>query len=165
LEPSKLYEEMKYIEGRPAWNNNIEQFLAHHFRRKGLFHKVKMFPYVMYLAGAAHDDSPTWTRGHYEPAVGHYVKYETEFRAASAYATIIRSRVDWESRAWMKFDPAMATFCAVSLPRRVRYACERAYYKILSALRQPGRAGHLMRFCTRMLNRAVHRRAGGPASG
>jgi hypothetical protein len=35
---------------------NIEQFLQHHFRRKGLLHKVKVFPYAMYLARSLRDD-------------------------------------------------------------------------------------------------------------
>jgi hypothetical protein len=81
LDPSQLYEEMKH---KPAWNNNVEQFLAHHLGRKGLLHKVKLFSYIMYLARPVSDDSPTWHPGHYEPMVGHCVKYETEFRAASA---------------------------------------------------------------------------------
>ena len=90
---------------------------------------MKLFPYVMYLARQVRDDSPTWSPGRYEPAVGHYVKYEKEFRAASAYATIIRSRADWENGAWMQFDPTSAASRPVSLPRRLRYACERAYYE------------------------------------
>ena len=122
LRPIQLYEEMKH---QPSWNN--EQFLAHHLGRKGLLHKVKLFPYVMYLARPVRDDSPTWSRGHYEPAVGHYVKYEKEFRAASAYATIIRSRADWENGAWRQFDPRSVASRPVSLPRRLRYACERSY--------------------------------------
>ena len=87
LQPIQLYEEMNH---QPTWN--IEQFLANHLRRKGLLEKVKLFPYVMYLARHVRDDSLTWSPGSYEPAVGHYVKYDTEFRAASAYLTIIRSR-------------------------------------------------------------------------
>ena len=42
LHPIQLYEEMK---SQPT--KNIEQFLAHHLSRKGLRHKVKLFPYVM----------------------------------------------------------------------------------------------------------------------
>jgi hypothetical protein len=159
LHPMQLYEEMKH---HSAWNN--EQFLAHHFSRKGLMHKVKVFPYVMYTARAARDDSPTWSPGYYEPAVGHYVKYEMEFRSAKAYATMIRSRADWENRAWTQFDPAKVAFYPVSLPRRIRYACERAYYDIpselrrydiRSALKRPGRIGRFVRFCKRMLHMAV----------
>ena len=100
LHPIQLYEEMKH---QPTWNN--EQFLAHHLGRKGLLHKVKLFPYVMYLARQVRDDTPTWSPGYYEPTVGHYIKYEREFRAASAYSTIIRSRADWENGAWRQFDP------------------------------------------------------------
>jgi hypothetical protein len=157
LHPIELYEEMKH---KPAWNN--EQFLAHHLGRKGLLHKVKRLPYVMYTARSKRDNSPTYSPGRYEPAVGHFVKYENEFRAASAYATIIRSRTDWENRAWMQFNPASAVSRPVSLPRRLMYACERAYYEILSALRRPGRVGRFVHFCKRMLLRSVRRPAGDP---
>ena len=150
LRPIQLYEEMKH---KPTWN--FEQFLAHHLSRKGLLHKVKLFPYVMYLARPVSDDSPTWSPGSYEPTVGHYVKYESEFRAASAYATIIRSRADWENGAWKQFDPWSATSPPLSLPRRLRFACERTYYvigpKILPALRRSGRVGRFVRFCKRRL--------------
>ena len=116
---------------------------------------MKLFPYVMYLARPVRDDSPTWSPGYYEPAVGHYVKYKNEFRAASAYATIIRSRADWENGAWRQFDPESIVHPPLSLPRRLRYACERAYYewsqRILSALRRPGRVGRFARFFKRTL--------------
>src|SRR5262249_46375605 len=90
LEPSQLYEELKYMKGRPAAKNNIEQFFANHLRRKGLFHKVQMFPYVMYLARQVGDNSRTWHKGRYERTVGHYIKYDFEFCTANAYATIIK---------------------------------------------------------------------------
>jgi len=158
LEPSQLYEEMKYMIGRPVAHNNVEQFLAHHFRRKKLFHKVKMFPYVMYLARPSGDDSRTWSPGHYQLALGHYVKYETEFRTASAYATIIRSRADWESGAWMQLDPQSHVSSPVSLPRRLWYVCQRAYDDraiFLSALRRPGRLARFSNFCNWVLGRTV----------
>ena len=116
---------------------------------------MKLFPYVMYLARPVRDDSPTWSPGHYEPAVGHYVKYETEFRAASAYATIIRSRADWENGAWMQFDPSVGRFSpgfpAAPSPVRLRARLLRECrgLKILSALRRPGRVGRFVRFCKR----------------
>lgn len=97
LHPTELYEQMKHI---PVLNN--EKFLAHHLGRKGLLHKVKLFPYVMYTARSKDDESLTWSPGNYEPTVGHYVKYPKEFRAASSYAAIIRNRADWEKRAWMR---------------------------------------------------------------
>ena len=96
------------------------------------------------------DDSPTWAPGHYEPAVGHYVKYENEFRAASAYATIIHSRADWENGAWMQFDPKSAPLARFPYRAVSRYACQRAYYDraiILSALRRPGRFARILNFC------------------
>lgn len=154
LEPIQLYEELKYMNGRPSGHNNIESFLAHHLRRKGLSHKVKMFPYVMYLAREVGDySSITWSAGHYEPALGHYTKYDAEFRTASAYATIIKSRADWESGPWRQFDPTLVPSRPVSLPRRFQYACMGASEKIVSALRRPGRVERFLRFCKRELHR------------
>ena len=124
LQPLELYEQMKY---QPTWNS--EQFLAHRLQRKGLLHKVKLFPYVMYTARLVQDNSPTWSSGYYEPAVGHFIKYEKEFRSARAYATIIRSRADWEKGDWMQFEPEQAASPSASLLRRLRYACERVYYE------------------------------------
>jgi hypothetical protein len=150
LHPTQLYEEMK---DRPTWN--MEQFLQLHLHRKGILHKVKMFPYVMYTARHVHDDSPTWSRGRYESTVGHYVKYEREFRAANAYATIIQSRADWETGRWREFDPASVAPRPVSSPRRLQYAVERSYYKILSAFRRPGRFVRFMGLGKRTLQRTV----------
>jgi hypothetical protein len=119
---------------------------------------VKLFPYVMYTARSAHDDFPAWSRGYYEPAVGHYVKYRREFRAASAYSMIIGSRADWENPAFIQSDPGFAVPGPVALPRRPPYAWERFYYdsgpRILSALRRPGRVGRFVRFCNRAVRRA-----------
>ena len=154
LHPEQLYEEMKH---QTTWNN--EQFLAHHLDRKGLRQKVKLFPYVMYTARPARDESPTWSRGEYEPEVGHFVKYEWEFRNAKAFATIIRSRADWEDERWTQFDPTSVTYCPISMPRRLWYNCKRAYYEILFALKRPGRVGRFMRFCKRMLHRTICRKA------
>jgi hypothetical protein len=152
LEPSQLYEELKYMKGRPDPENNIESFLAHHLRRKGLFDKVKTFPYVMYLARQATDDSRTWSRGIYEPAVGHYIKYDMEFRSARAYATIIKSRADWESGVWRQFDPTLVSSRPVSVPYRFWYGCKAGSEKIKLALKQPGRVKRLLRFCKRVLH-------------
>ena len=49
LHPIQLYEEMKHLSTDPG---TTEQFLAHHLGRKGLLHKVKVFPYVMYTRSA-----------------------------------------------------------------------------------------------------------------
>jgi hypothetical protein len=142
LRPIELHEEMKH---QSNWNP--EQFLAFHLRRKGLLEKVKLFPYVMYLARPVGGDSLTWSPGQYEPEVGHYVKYYGEYRAASAYATVIRSRADWEAGGWMQFDPTVSASRSVPLLRRLRYVCERAYYEILSG--RPGRLRRFVRFCKR----------------
>jgi hypothetical protein len=156
LHPTQLYEQMK---DQPRWN--IEQFLQDHLRRKGLLHKVKLFPYVMYTARQVQDVSPTWREGRYEPAIGHFVKYEDELRAAMAYATIIRTRGDWENQAWMQFDPASASaaFPPVSRLRRIRWTYEAS----LSALKRPGRFGRLVRFCKRVLPRAIRHSSGDAA--
>src|SRR5262245_14583909 len=69
LHPVQLYEEMKDQSTLKNIGWNLEQFLQHHLGRKGLLHKVKLFPYVMYTARQVGDDSPTWMRGSYEPAV------------------------------------------------------------------------------------------------
>jgi hypothetical protein len=155
LQPLELYEQMK---SRPTWNS--EQFLAHRLQREGLLHKVKLFPYVMYTARLVQDNSPTWSSGYYEPAVGHFIKYEKEFRSARAYATIIRSRADWEKGDWMQFEPEQAASPSASLLRRLRYACERVYYeriarpeRILSALIRPGRLERFVNFCKRIFAR------------
>jgi hypothetical protein len=162
LEPSQLYKEFEYMKGRPFVNNNIEQFLAHHIRRKKLFHKVKMFPYVMYLAREASDKSRTWSSGMYEPAVGHYIKYPVEFRTAVAYATIIKSCADWENGAWTQFDPKPIASRVGSLRYRFRlarshfrYVCKQEGEKIVSALRRPGRVGRFQRFCLRALHKII----------
>src|SRR5262249_34591130 len=109
------------------------------------------FPYVMYMARQVDDESPTWSRGRYEPAVGHYVKYDKEFRAARSYATIIRCRADWEKGEWKLVNPALAVSTPVPLLRRARYVCEAGYVKIQSALRRPGRVRRFARFVKRML--------------
>jgi hypothetical protein len=146
LDPYKLYDEVK-----DRWVDN-ECLLMHHLFRKGLLQKVKRFPYIMYLARELDDESPTYSRGHYEPTVGHYVKYDSEFKTARSYATIIRSRSDWEKGEWVHFDPN-SVMRSDSLPRRVRYTCESTYYWIRSALRRPGRIERLKRFCKKFLER------------
>jgi hypothetical protein len=127
-----------------------------------------MFPYVMYTARPVGDENrTTLSPGRYEPAAGHYVKYEAEFRAARAYATIIHNRADWESGVWRLFDPESAAFRPVSLSRRLWHACQRAYYdralilsalrrpEILSALRRPRRVARFLNFCKWVLGRTV----------
>jgi hypothetical protein len=146
LHPEELYEEMKH---RTNWN--IERFLAHHLGRKGLLDKVKVFPFVMYSARPLREEGATWSPGRYEPAAGHYIKYDNEYRLASAYATVIRSRADWEQGAWRQFDPATAPQPALPLPRRLRFALDRAYHKVISVLRSPDRVGRVGRYCKRLI--------------
>jgi hypothetical protein len=141
LHPTELYEEMKH---QPTWND--EQFLAHHFLREGLLSKVKRFPYVMHTGRPLHDKTPTWSPGRFEPAVGHFVKYADEFRLATAYATVIRSRADWEDGEWKKFNPRSAVFPPMPFLRKI-------YYQMLWLLRPPQRVSRLVRFGKRLLGR------------
>jgi hypothetical protein len=153
VHPNEVYEATK-CEPNYLLRNN-ERFHAHHLDRKGLLHKVKRFPYVMYLARPVKDDSPTWGRyptwswGRYDTAVGHYVKYDNEFRTACSYATIIRSRMDWLNGAWMQFVPTSNVSHPVSRLRRLRYT----FVYILLALRRSGRVRRFVRFCQWKLTR------------
>jgi hypothetical protein len=151
LHPAELYEELKRKE-----DLNNEQILAHHLDRKGLLHKVKRFPNVGYLAREVSDDQRSWSWGDYEPAVGHYVKYVDEYRASSGYATLIRSRADWEKGAWRQFDYSVVANLAPrsSFSRRVWHSWKAPYYRVLSALRRPGRLRRLMSFSRTMFKRA-----------
>jgi hypothetical protein len=167
LEPSQLYDELQYMKG----HCNIEHFLAHHLRRKGLFHKVKMFPYVMYLARQVDDNSRTWSSGLYEHTVGHYIKYHAEFLNAVAYTTIIRCRADWESGAWRQFDPEPVASRLGSLRYRFRLArshflnvCKRESKRIVSALKRPGRVGRFQRSCKRLLQKTKSSLTAGPST-
>jgi hypothetical protein len=141
LHPAELYQEMKHHAG---WND--EQLLAHHLTRNGLLPKTKYFPYVMYTARAVRDEGPTWSRGRYEPTVGHFVKYENEFRAAIAFSTVISSAADWEGGSWRQFDPATMLPPPISFSRRIWYGCQRVGLRVLSALNRPRRVARLGRF-------------------
>ena len=141
-QPDELYEEMKH---HADWNN--EQVWMHHLRRKGLLPKVRRFPYVMFLARYRRDDSPTWSRGRYDASLGHFVKYESEFDLAHAFATIIRSRADWENGAWQQFDPASVAPRPVTLASRLIDT----WFAMLWALKRPGRTGRILRWCSRLV--------------
>ncbi|MEO6186411.1 MAG: hypothetical protein ABIP38_05875 [Steroidobacteraceae bacterium] len=143
LEPDALYEEMKHHDG---WNE--EQFLAHHLRRRHLLGAVKVFPYVMYTARSRRDRSPTWTYGRFDPDVGHYVKYETEFRSATALASLIRSRADWEKGAWRQVD-----VMALPVEPIRRSLWQRLVYWYARAEEQLWRPGRMQRLA-RLLRRA-----------
>jgi hypothetical protein len=126
-----------------------------HFQRKGILHKARFFPYVMYLARAASDRSPAWTRGRYEPTCGHFVRYEKEFRSARAFATIIRSRADWEKGQWRLFKPE--SFAPPQLPmlRRLWHICKYFYHERTLLLPALARSGQLDRL-VRHVRRATH---------
>ena len=133
---------------------NDELVLAHHFERTGLLNRVKRFPYVMYTAREVNDESPTWSPGHYEPSVGHYVKYEKEFRSACAYATIIRSRADWENGRWRQIDPTLVSTRAAPLFRHFCYNCQSMYYSIKSALKRPRRIKRFLNYVKYLTRRS-----------
>jgi hypothetical protein len=94
LEPYILFEEMK---GKAR---NDEQMLAHHLKRHNCLDCVRTFPNVMYTARSRLDFSPTWSSGRYEPTAGHYVKYESEFRIATAMSKLVIRREDWLKGPW-----------------------------------------------------------------
>jgi hypothetical protein len=140
LESASLYEEMKH---KDEWND--EQFLAHHFRRKKLLDRIDVFPYVMYTARSRHDDSPTYSGGRFEPTVGHYIKYEAEFRMAQAFARAIRTRADWEGGGWKSVDHRTVVAPEVGPLQRLRSRGESLVTWTASQLRRPGRIDRLRR--------------------
>jgi hypothetical protein len=147
LHPGELYEQLKDKEP------NGEQFFQHHLARKGILHKAQFFPYVMYLGRALSDHSPAWTRGRYQPACGHFVRYEAEFRTARAFSTIIHSRADWESGRWRRFRPELATFPRPSMPRRLWHLGKYFYYErtlLVPALSRSGQWDRLVRHVRRI---------------
>jgi hypothetical protein len=149
LHPGELYEQLKDLQP------NDEQLLWHHFARRGILQKRRFFPYVMYLARAAADKSPTWTPGRYDPGSGHFVKYEAEFRSARAFAPIIRSRGDWEKGQWRQFQPESVARPHVPMPRRLWDLSKCLYHdrtQLLLALSQPGRRDRLVRYIRRTGN-------------
>jgi hypothetical protein len=149
LNPIEVHETTRY---QPDYRfRNNELFFAHHLGRKALRHKVKRFPYVMYLARSVNEERSTWSPGRYEPVVGHYVKYDGEFRAAFSYAKIIHSRADWENGTWRQFDPTLAPHCSEPLARRLWYASKSAYVRA-----ELGRPGHIRRFM-RLVKRMARR--------
>jgi hypothetical protein len=137
LEPHAMYEEMK----EKAWND--EQMLAHHLRRHNRLDYVRTFPNVMYTARSRHDFSPTWSAGRYEPAMGHYVKYESEFRIAKAMSKLVLSREDWFKDSWQSLN----VLEVLSIPLR-QSLVERIFVLAAwfgSQLRRPNRIKRFLR--------------------
>ena len=146
LRPAELHDEMK----DRSWCNT-EQLLAYHLECKGLLPRVKSFPYVMYTARPKHDKGPTWMWGYYEPTLGHFIKYPHEFRMACAYASVIRSREDWERKGWITFDPTAVKAPPSSLWRRVRYWCVRVFYRCVTEWHRPDHFRRYIRFLARSI--------------
>jgi hypothetical protein len=138
LEPQVLYDEMK----EKTWND--EQMLAQHLRRHKRLECVKTFPNVMYTARSRHDFSPTWSGGRFEPAMGHYVKYESEFRIAKAMSTLVSGREDWFKNAWRTLNVSEVSSVPLkqSLVERI---CVLIVW-IESQLRRPNRLKRFLRF-------------------
>lgn len=146
LRPDELYEEMKHLSGM-----NLEVFLKNHLERRGLLPRVKLFPYVMYTARPVSDplSKGGWSRGWYDPSLGHFVKNEGELRDARAYATVIKSREDWDRGQWRTFDPELAAAqYRPSAMERVWSALFPAR-KVLSAVWRPRRIARFKRYLQR----------------
>jgi hypothetical protein len=149
LRPAQLRDEI-----RDRWWNN-EQVFAQHLQRKDLLARVKSFPYVMYTARPKYDKGPTWMWGHYEPTVRHFVKYPHEFRMARAYASVIRSREDWERKEWVSFDPTTVKPPPPSLSRRFRHQCAKIFFRCVTEWHKPDHFRRYMRFTNRQLKRLL----------
>ena len=148
LKPEELLSDMQQ---RDAWND--EQMLALHLRRENLLARVREFPYVMYAAHPAGDRTPTWARGRYEPSVGHYVKYESEFRAARAMASLVRSRSDWQQGRWKQLDIDGFREPGYSLRERLAHRIDKGRVVFLDQLSRPGRRRRAVEWCQRKLQR------------
>ena len=152
LYPLELCQEMQH----KTWND--EQFFAHHLSRCGLSDRIRSFPYVMYTARPMRDRSPTWSRGKYEPAAGHYVKYPGEYRIARAFATVIRDRADWERGSWRSFDPDGFQEPQVSIFSRLLDGAQRFYFNHivrLPSVIQPGGAALIGRKLRQLFKQSV----------
>lgn len=148
LRPTELYEEMKH---REDWSPEV--FLAFHFARKGLRARVKRFPYVMYTARGVSEPPSTWSPGRFDASVRHVIKYPSEFRSARAFATVIKTREDWETGDWRTLDHELATakYEPSPLQHYVSWPVREAYW----GLRRPGRVARIGRFLRRILYRVV----------
>ena len=120
---------------RDDWSPEV--YLAFHLARRGLAPRVKFFPYVMYTARGLHETPSTWSPGRFDPSVRHVVKYPSELRSARAYATVIRTRQDWERGDWRTLDhtAALGTYAPSSFQRRVTWPIR----DVVWGFRRPGR--------------------------
>jgi hypothetical protein len=167
LYPDQLFEEMKH---KAEWND--EQFLAHHFRRKGLLPRTQVFPYVMYTARSVRDESPAWSTGRFDAVAGHFVKYKPEFRAARAFATVIHNRADWERKEWTRLDFRSVVLPPISVTYRFWYFCKhgpcRFWYfckRVRVEMLRPGRVQRILRFLKMAAARATYQPAGSVTAG
>jgi hypothetical protein len=133
---------------RDDWSPEV--FLAFHLARHGLLARVKRFPYVMYTARGVRDTPSTWSPGRFDSSVRHVIKYPSEFRSARAYATVIRTREDWERGEWRSLDLELAAtvYEPSPLQRHLTWPVRDAYW----GLRRPGRVARI----GRALRRAVY---------
>ena len=87
--PNELLEEMRW---RNNWN--LEQYLDYHFRKTGIRHQCRFFPWIMYTIRDPAESS-RWTMGRYNRAVNQIVKYPSELDAAERWARKYAVTHDW----------------------------------------------------------------------
>ena len=76
--------------------------------------------------------------GRYEPAVGHYVKYEKDSAPLAVMRPLFAAPLI-RKKAVEAIQSCVGGFSLGFLPRRVQYVCETGYMKVQSALWRPGR--------------------------
>jgi len=117
--PQLLFREMQ---NHSFWN--LEQYLAFHYKRKGLQERIRLFPYVMFTVRGLRDGT-RWAEGQYEAVVNKIVKYETELKAALLWHEVIRTVADWETVDWRSSE------CLKNVSVRQPHLLLRARYKLL----------------------------------
>ncbi|WP_353861959.1 hypothetical protein [Azospirillum formosense] len=78
------------------WNWNPERCLRMELERLGVAHRLRRFPYGMFLI-RGNSDTSTWSMGQFDPSLGGFVKYQGEYEAARNTAQRFRTRRDWEA--------------------------------------------------------------------
>lgn len=91
-EPESVMADMAHDD---EWN--LEKVLRHHYRACGLESRIRLFPYTMYSVRepGAHT---RWKEGTWEPGVGAYIKYRSEYRRACWARDILGSGAWTRSR-------------------------------------------------------------------
>jgi hypothetical protein len=89
--PQKLYDDMKHHNG---WN--VEQFLDLQLVRKGMWDRVRFYPYIMFTVRDEHEGT-RWAAGNYDSSVNMIVKYPNELNSARYFAERIKIKEDWSN--------------------------------------------------------------------